>query len=68
MMISLKEKSWRLKLLHEVVLVKTIDRGRAERSRLTWREEVREDAPNVYVLTPLGVLNGLFGLVVNVTS
>lgn len=42
-------------------LATTTDRGRAERSRLTWGAD-QPDGP--YRLRPLGVLNGLLGLVV----
>lgn len=59
MKIRTKEGSWLHHYLTEHIIQET-DVYFAERSRLTCRP--CETHSNCYVLTPLGVLNGLFGV------
>lgn len=57
--LTVREGSLVDRALRGPVLATTTDRGRAERSRLTWGSY---DDSGVYCLRPLGVLNGLVGL------
>lgn len=65
MRFKVRRGSFILRILHEPILAETSNKEYAMRSRLTWLA----DSPNgPYRLTLLGLLNGLFGLVLQIEA
>ena len=58
------EDAWQVRVLR-FPLLWTKKRGRAERSRFVWGVDYRDTEPavRVYTLSLLGILHGLFGIV-----
>ncbi len=71
--IRAREGSLVERLLCGPVIARSTDLARVERSRWVWLPEVqartsRTPQPDVYVLRPLGVLHGLFGLTLDIVD